>query len=56
MDSSPPGSSAHGVLQAYWSGLPFLLLLDLPDPGSCSVTKVPMIPVGEQVTVIGETS
>ena len=24
MDSSPPGSSAHGILQAkYWSGLPF---------------------------------
>ena len=23
MDCSPPGSSVHGILQAYWSGLPF---------------------------------
>ena len=42
--------------QEYWSGFPFLLHLDLPDPGSCSVTKVPVIAVGEQVTVIAETS
>ena len=34
MDCSPPGSSVHGILQQeYWSGLPFPLLGDLPDPG-----------------------
>ena len=34
MACSPPGSSAHGILQAeYWSGLPFLPPGDLPDPG-----------------------
>ena len=31
MDCSPPGSSAHGILQA--SGLPFPSPGDLPDPG-----------------------
>ena len=32
--SSPPGLSVHGVSrQEYMSGLPFLLLGDLPDPG-----------------------
>ena len=34
MACSPPGSSAHGILQAeYWSGLPFPPPGDLPDPG-----------------------
>ena len=34
MDSGPPGFSVHGIFQAkYWSGLPFLSLGDLPDPG-----------------------
>ena len=34
MDCSLPGSSAHGILQKeYWSGLPFPLPGDLPDPG-----------------------
>ena len=34
MDSSPPGSSVHGILQAeYWSGLPCPLPGDLPNPG-----------------------
>ena len=34
MACSPPGSSAHGILQAeYWNGLPFLPPGDLPDPG-----------------------
>ena len=31
-----PGSSVHGIFpgkQAYWSGLPFPSLGDLPDPG-----------------------
>ena len=44
MDCSPPGSSAHGILQApllmgfsrqgYWSGFPFSSPGDLPDPGT----------------------
>ena len=34
MDSSPPGSSAHGIFQQeYRSGLPFPLPGDLPNPG-----------------------
>ena len=33
MDCSLPGSSVHGLLQEYWSGLPFPSLGDLPDPG-----------------------
>ena len=35
MDSSPPGSSIHGVVsrQEYWSGLPFPSPGDLPNPG-----------------------
>ena len=33
MDCSPPGSSAHGILQArYWSWLPFLPPGDLLNP------------------------
>ena len=33
MDCSPPGSSAHGILQQeYWSGLSFLSPGDLPNP------------------------
>ena len=33
MDCSPPSSSVHGIPQArYWSGLPFPLPGDLPDP------------------------
>ena len=35
MDCNPPGSSAHGdsSKQEYWSGLPFPLPGDLPNPG-----------------------
>ena len=34
MDCSPPGSSAHGILQTkYWSGLPCPPPGHLPDPG-----------------------
>ena len=34
MDCSPPGSSVQGFSrQEYWSGLPFPLPGDLPDPG-----------------------
>ena len=34
MDCSPPGSSAHGILQQeYWSGLPCPPLGNLPNPG-----------------------
>ena len=33
MDYSLPGSSAHGILQAYWSGLPSPSPEDLPYPG-----------------------
>ena len=33
MDCSPPGSSVHGIpRQEYWSGLPFPIPMDLPDP------------------------
>ena len=31
--SSPPGSSVHGILQEYWSGLLFLSPGDLPTQG-----------------------
>ena len=34
MDSSPPGSSVHGISrQGYWSGLPCPSPGDLPNPG-----------------------
>ena len=33
VDCSPPGSSVQGILQEYWSGLPFPSPEDLPDPG-----------------------
>ena len=33
MDDNPPGSSIHGIIPDYWSGLPFPSLGDLPDPG-----------------------
>ena len=33
MDFSLPGSSVHGILQEYWSELPFPSPGDLPDPG-----------------------
>ena len=33
MDYSLPGSSAHGILQAYWSGFPSPPPEDLPYPG-----------------------
>ena len=32
MDYSPPGSSIYGILQEYWSGLPFPPPADLSDP------------------------
>ena len=41
MDGRAPGSSLHGIFQArYWSGLPFLSLGDLPDPGIKPVSLV----------------
>ena len=33
MGCSPPGSSVHGILWEYWSGLPFPSARALPDPG-----------------------
>ena len=33
LDCSLPGSSVHGVFWEYWSGWPFPLPGDLPDPG-----------------------
>ena len=34
MDGSLPGSSVRGIVQAkYWSGLPFPIPGDLPNPG-----------------------
>ena len=49
MDCSPPGSSAHGILQAriYWSELPFLSPEDLPNPGiepGCPVLQADSLP------------
>ena len=39
MQPSPPGFSAHGILQArILSGQPFLSLADLPDPGNKPVS------------------
>ena len=32
MDGSLPGSSVHGILQEYWSGLPLPTLENLPNP------------------------
>ena len=32
-DCSPPGPSVHGILQEYWTGLPFPSPGGLPDPG-----------------------
>ena len=40
MDCSPPGSSVHSR-QEYWSGLPFPLPGDLPDPGIELMSPVP---------------
>ena len=37
-DCSLPGFSIHGILQEYWSGLPFPSPEDLPDPGMESVS------------------
>ena len=33
MDCRPPGSSVHGILQEYWSGLPGPPPENLPNPG-----------------------
>ena len=33
MDCSLPGSSVHGILQEYWSGLLCPPPVNLPDPG-----------------------
>ena len=39
IEHSPPGSSAHRILQArYWSRLPFPSPGDLPDPGTETVS------------------
>ena len=50
MDSSPPGSSAHGVLQAIilWRGLPFLSPGYLPDPGLILHCQVDSLPLSHQ--------
>ena len=54
MDSSPSGSSVHGILQArIWSGLPFAPPGDLPDPGieprslALQADSLPSEPPGE---------
>ena len=41
MDHSLPGSSVHGILQEYWSGLPQLPPQDLPNPGIKPVSLKP---------------
>ena len=40
MDYNPPVSSVHGIFfrQEYWNGLPFLLPVDLPNPGIVSTS------------------
>ena len=44
MDSSPPGSSVHGISQAgIWSGLPFHSPGNFPDPGMEPVSLVSCI-------------
>ena len=47
MDCSPPSSSVHGILQEYWSGLPFSPLGDLPDPGIELVSPTSLALAGE---------
>ena len=47
VDCSPPGSSVHSIFrQGCWSGLPFPLLGDLPNPGIKLASPVsPVSPV-----------
>ena len=51
-NSSLPGSSVHGILQARinWSGLPFPPPGDLPNPGIEPVSLMPPIFAGEFFT------
>ena len=57
MDSSPPGSSVQGILQArYWSGLSWLPPGDLPNPGieprspTLQADSLPLVPPGKPGT------
>ena len=56
MDHNSPGSSVHGILHGYWSGLSCPPLGDLPDPGmesealtspSLQVGSLPLTPPGK---------
>ena len=61
MDSSPPGSSVHVILQARvgWSQLPFPSTGDLPDPGiepessTLQVDSLPSEPPGNNTYMCG---
>ena len=57
MDSSPPGSSVQGILQArYWSGLSWPPPGDLPNPGieprspTLQADSLPLVPAGKPGT------
>ena len=63
LDYSPPGSSAHGIFQVRWSGLPFPSPGDLPDPGIKPVTvnlllwqavSLPLAPPGKPTLILTE--
>ena len=50
MDSSPPGSSVHAILQArYWSGLHYLLQGIFPTQGGMScIGRQILLPLSPQ--------
>ena len=59
MDGSPPGSSVHGILQEYWSGLPCPPLRGFPYPGVKPASlksrhwqagSLPLVPLGKPQT------
>ena len=52
MDCNPPGSSVRG--QGYWSGLPFPLPGDLPNPGRVIIiSSIIRLPRPEQSLMPG---
>ena len=58
MGCSSPGSCGHGILQEYWSGLPFPSPGDLPhlgiEPGSCTLQadSLPSEPPGKPQNIL----
>ena len=56
LDGSLPGSSVHGIVQEYWSGLLFPPPGDFPDPGieptsptllHWQADSLPLLPLGK---------